>query len=87
MSSKPSGIKPVPKETIRVAHAAFPKGNLYLSIHDELGNLFEDTDFTGLFPNRGQPALPPWRLALITVMQFLENLSDRQTADAGRSPC
>jgi len=36
-----------------------------------------DADFAKLFPRRGQPAFPPWRLALITVMQFLENLSDR----------
>jgi transposase len=54
-------------------------------VRDELGVLFEDTDFIELFPTRGQPAFPPWRLALITVMQFLENLSDRQAAEAVRS--
>jgi transposase len=85
MSLKPSLIEVVPSETIRVARAAFPKGNLYLAMRDELGVLFEDCDFAGLFPRRGQPAFPPWRLALITVMQFLENLSDRQAADAVRS--
>ena len=85
MSLKSSIIKPVPEETIRVAYASFPKGNLYLSMRNELGVLFEDTDFVGLFPNRGQPAFPPWRLALITIMQFLENLSDRQAAEAVRS--
>ena len=86
MSLKPSLIEPVPVETIRVARAAFPKGNLYLSLRDELGVLFEDADLAELFPRRGQPAFAPWRLALITVMQFLENLSDRQTAEAVRSP-
>ncbi len=85
MSLKPSLIKAVPSETVRVARAAFPKGNLYLAMRDELGVLFEDSDFAELFPRRGQPAFPPWRLALITVMQFLENLSDRQAADAVRS--
>ena len=85
MSLKPSVIAPIPAETVRVARAAFPKGNLYLSIRDELGTLFEDGDFVGLFPSRGQPALAPWRLALVTVMQFLENLSDRQAAEAVRS--
>ena len=85
MSLKPSLIEAVPSETIRVARAAFPKGTLYLSMRDELGSLFEDADFTTLYPRRGQPAFAPWRLALITVMQFLENLSDRQTADAVRS--
>ncbi len=54
-------------------------------MRDELGTLFEDTDFTSLYPRRGQPAFAPWRRALIMVMQFLENLSDRQAADAVRS--
>ena len=85
MSLKPSLIEAVPSETVRIARAAFPKGNLYLSMRDELGVLFKDADFAELFPRRGQPAFAPWRLALITVMQFLENLSDRQTADAVRS--
>lgn len=85
MSLKPSIIKPIPEETVRVARAAFPKGNLYLAMRDELGIAFSDSDFTELFPSRGQPAFAPWRLALITVMQFLENLSDRQAADAVRS--
>lgn len=85
MSLKPSLIESVPKETARIARAAFPKGNLYISMRDELGTLFEDADFTALYPKRGQPAFAPWRLALITVMQFLENLSDRQAADAVRS--
>jgi transposase len=73
MSLKPSFIEPVPEETARIARAAFPKGNLYLSMHDELGIAFSDADFTDLFPRRGQPAFAPWRLVLVCVMQFLEN--------------
>ena len=85
MSLQPSVIEPVPEETARIALAAFPKGNLYLSMRDELGTLFNDLDFATLYPRRGQPAFTPWKLALITVMQFLENLSDRQASDAVRS--
>lgn len=85
MSLKPSVIDPVPEETVRIARAAFPKGNLYLAMRDQLGVLFEDADFIELFPTRRQPAFPPWQLALITVMQFLENQSDRQAAEAVRS--
>ena len=85
MSLNPSVIEPVPEQTAQVARAAFPKGNLYISIRDELGTLFEDADFTSLYPRRGQPAFAPWRLALITIMQFLENLPDRQASDAVRS--
>lgn len=85
MSLRPQTVPPVPEETSRVAHAAFPKGNLYLQLRDEIGVLFEDTDFTALFPTRGQPAFAPWRLALITIFQFIENLSDRAASDAVRA--
>ena len=39
----------------------------------------------GLFPKDGQPGLPSWRLALVTILQFRENLSDRQAAEAVRA--
>jgi transposase len=77
-------IDPIPVDTARVAHAAFPKGHPYLRLADELGNLFTDEDFASLFPCHGQPALAPWRLALVTILQFAEGLSDRQAADALR---
>ena len=84
MSLKPSPVPDVPELTARVARAAFPKGNPYLRLRDELGPVFRDADFADLYPRRGQPALPPWKLALVTVMQFAEDLSDRQAADAVR---
>lgn len=61
MSLKPSLIESIPSETIRIARAAFPKGNLYISMRDELVVLFEDNDFAELFPRRGQPACSPCR--------------------------
>ena len=85
MSLKPQAICPVPQETIRVARAVFPKGNLYMQMRDVLGSIYTDEDFADLFPKEGQPAQAPWRLALVTVMQFVENLSDRQAADAVRA--
>src|SRR5918998_887890 len=85
MSLKLLPIEPVPQQTAQIARAAFPKGNLYMRLRDEMGTLFTDQDFAHLYPRRGQPGLPAWRLALVTVMQFLENLSDRQAADAVRA--
>ncbi len=85
MSLRPQTVPPVPEETARIAHAAFPKGNLYLQIRDEIGVLFEDADFAALFPTCGQPAYAPWRLALITIFQFIGNLSDRATAESVRA--
>jgi hypothetical protein len=59
---------------MRVARAAFPKGNLYLKIPDEIGVFYSDADFADFFPTREQPAFSPWRLALITVMRFVKGL-------------
>jgi len=84
MSLKPQAISPVPEETARIARAAYPKGNVYMHMRDELGIIYEDESFAHLFPNNGQPAEAPWRLALVTVIQFAEGLSDRQAADAVR---
>ena len=84
MSLAPKPILTVPEETVRVAHAAFPKGNVYIRIHNRLGVFFGDEQFESLFSDRGQPAFSPWRLALISIMQFAEDLSDRQAADAVR---
>jgi transposase len=53
-------------------------------LRDRLGTLFADADFADLYPRLGQPAYAPWRLALVTVMQFREGLSDRGAAEAVR---
>jgi transposase len=85
MSLKPHVIQPVPEETARVARAAFPHGSPYLTFRDALGTIFQDEDFAALFPASGQPGLPAWRLALVTILQFREQLSDRQAAEAVRA--
>ncbi len=82
---RPQPLPPVPAETARVAHAAFPKGHPYLRAADELGEVCTDATFAALFRRRGPPALAPWRLALATILQFAEGLSDRQAADAVRA--
>src|SRR5213593_4631156 len=84
MSMRPQPIAPVPDDTPRVARSAFPKGNMYMKIRDELGTIYQDQQFASLFATRGQPAEAPWRLALVCVFQFVEGLSDRQAADAVR---
>jgi transposase len=84
MSLHPQVAYIIPEETARVARAAFPKGNLYMQMHDQLGMLYTDRMFADLFPTCGQPAESPARLALVLVMQFAENLADRQAADAVR---
>src|ERR1700709_2756733 len=85
MSLRPEPIGTIPAETARVARAAFPRGTVATRLRDEFSALYEDEDFRDLYPTRGQPGLPPWRLALVTVFQFSEQLSDRQAADAVRA--
>jgi len=72
MSMHPQPIGSVPEDTARVARAAFPKGNVYMQMRDVLGTIYDDEDFSELFEVRGRPAITPWRLALVTVMQFCE---------------
>lgn len=85
MSLRPEQIGAIPAETARVACAAFPKGTLVMRLRDEFRALYENTDFAAFHSPRGQPGLAPWRLALVTVLQFLDHLSDRQAADAVRA--
>jgi transposase len=83
-------VSPIPEETVRIARiariarAAAPRGNVYVQMRDVLGSIYTDQRFADLFAPRGRPVVPPWRLALVTVMQFAEGLSDRQAAEAVR---
>src|SRR5262245_2896108 len=75
----------IPEPTAALAHKVFPKGNLYMTMRDELGPIYHNADFADLFPRRGQSALAPAQLLLVLVMAFVEGLSDEQAADAVRS--
>jgi transposase len=84
MSMHPQSVGAIPEETKRVAQAAFPKGCLCLRVRDILGPIFTDEQFADLFASRGRPAEAPWRLAIVSVLQYVEGLSDRQAAEAVR---
>jgi transposase len=84
MSMYPQARGTIPAETARVARAACPKGTVAMRLRDALGELYQDQDFAALYPPEGQPASAPWRLAGVTVLQYVENLSDRQAANAVR---
>ena len=74
----------IPEQTAVVARAAFPKGTLAMRLADSLGLLYEEADFAAVYSAMGRPGEDPVRLALVSVFQFLEGLSDRQAADAVR---
>ena len=84
MSLPSQPLPSVPEDTAHIARAAFWRGNPYVLLCDKLGAVFANADFADLYPKLGQPAYAPWRLALVTLMQFREGLSDRQAADAVR---
>ena len=84
MSMYPQELGSIPEETVRAARAACPKGTLAMRLRDVLGELYQDEQFVGLYPVEGQPAYAPWRLAVVVVLQYSENLTDRQAANAVR---
>ena len=82
---KPESTLEIPEETKAELKKTFPKGNTYLKLRDELGTILDDKLFEDLYPKLGQPSESPARLELVTLMQFMENLPDRQAAEAVRS--
>ncbi len=71
-------IDPIPEETAHIARLAFAKGNTCIKMRDSIGTIFCDQDFEALFSTRGQPAFSPWRLALVCVLQYINDMTDRQ---------
>jgi transposase len=74
----------VPSDTARVARKAFRSGALAIRARDQLGSWYEDARFAPGYGVRGAPGISPAQLAMVTVLQFTENLTDRQAADAVR---
>lgn len=85
MSLEPRVDRGVPELTARVVRASFPKGTLAVRVREALGPLFEDESFAEAFPRRGRPAVSPGALALVSVLQYAEGLTDRQAADQVRA--
>jgi transposase len=84
MSMQPRPWPDVPEQTSRMARAASRKGNLAMRIRDELGEVYADARFTEAFGVRGRPGISPGQLMMASVLQFSENLTDRQAAEAVR---
>src|SRR5664280_172413 len=84
MSMQPRPWPDVPEQTARMARAASRKGNLATRIRDELGEVYDDARFTAAFGVRGKPGISPGELMIASVLQFSENLTDRQAAEAVR---
>jgi len=84
MCMQPHPWPEVPAGTARVAKRAFRKGSLAIRARDELGAWCPDELFSAAYGVRGAPGISPAQLAMVTVLQFTEDLTDRQAADAVR---
>ncbi|WP_222109684.1 transposase [Streptomyces cupreus] len=74
----------IPALTVRMARASNPRGTPAMWVRDRLDELFVDDDFADWFPADGRRGLSPARLAMVSVLQYAENLTDRQAAEAVR---
>ena len=54
-------------------------------MRDKLGGWLADEQFAGVYGVGGKPGWPPSRLALVTIFQKAENLTDRQAAESVRT--
>ncbi|MGW4031641.1 hypothetical protein ACWEFL_20405 [Streptomyces sp. NPDC004838] len=78
MSLQPEGSPKFPEQTAVVARAAFPNGSLPIRVRDRLAEVFADEPFAASFGVRGAPGTSPTVLLLVKVLQFTEDLTDRQ---------
>jgi transposase len=84
MSLQPRRVPDVPADTARAARAAFPRGSLAIRVRDELGEVWSDQRFQGLFGVRGRPGISPAQLMIVLVLAVAEDLTDRQAAEMVR---
>ncbi len=84
MSLYQEPVGPVPEETVRIAQVVFRQGNRCIRLREALRTIF-DEEFADLFSSTGRPDEATWRLAMVCILQYIEDLSDRQAAEAVRA--
>jgi transposase len=75
----------IPAETVRVVRAACPKGTRATDLRDAVGPVFDDVQFVGWFAAEGQAGIAPGMLALVCVLQAMQDMSDREAVEAVRT--
>ena len=84
MITSHAAVPPLPDETAHLANVAFGEGNPYRAIGDHLDEVFDDADFSGLYA-ASEETVPASLLAMVTIFQFVEGLSDLEAVAALRS--
>lgn len=85
MQAHSNDLMTIPADTAKLAKKVFRKGNRYVTLRDELGVIFTEADFQALYSTQGAPGVSGVRLALLTIVQYMEDLSDRDAAEGVRS--
>ena len=78
MSLKAQELGPIPEDTYKLGKQILAEDDLMRQIGDKYADLVRDEDFATMYSHTGQPALSPARLALVSVLQAMEHISDRQ---------
>lgn len=78
MDGQQTSLSPVPVEVDRMAHYAYPSQSSYLLIGDRLEVLLDGIELDRVLAGDPLPA-PPHVLALLTIFQHVEGLSDSET--------
>ena len=79
--------QPAPQlaEAVAMMYRGKRERPLPVLVRDKLGEWLSDEQFAGAYGVRGKPGWPPSRLALVTIFQKAENLTDRQAAEQVRT--
>jgi IS5 family transposase len=79
--------QPAPQlvEAVAVMYRGKRERPLPVLVRDKLGEWLSDEQFVGAYGVRGKPGWSPSRLALVTIFQKAEDLTDRQAAECVRT--
>jgi transposase len=82
MTLHPRDLSVMPADIAALGQKLLAPSNPYRVIGDQLADILQDAQFAALYEERGRAAISPGLLALVTLFQFLEDIPDREAADA-----
>jgi len=86
MAVQQTNIPPIPEETYLAATALYGKGNIYLKMGDQMEQLLSGLQPNPDYPAKGEQTLEAHiRPALLTIIQYIEELTNVQMLEAVRS--
>ena len=84
MSFKPKPPRPMPKELAVLGPKLLRPDSPYRLVGEQVYEQYDEADYVDLYHAEGKPAISPVLLSFVTAFQYMENLSDREAAEAVR---